>query len=244
MSDAESGVKPAERRPGRIWIIIILALAIVGLGIGLTGLSTQEPGEEFKDVIGAGDSQRIFGGVRQLDDRLGDEDAPVVVQYFVDVQSETYADQFLETIPPTVSTDVRDGDVQFLLRNRSLTVKATELSFYGVQAAAKQGYAWQFAYLMIRNQQEAKKYRLTEDFLETLAGASPYLDLPEWKEDFEEGVAPESEMTADLQAQDELAISLKIRDEPAFVVAGPGGTEILQDAPDLDRLQLAIDEVR
>ncbi|MGK2932935.1 MAG: DsbA family protein [Solirubrobacterales bacterium] len=243
MNDAESGVKP-EGRPGRIWIIIILALAIVGLGIGLAGLSTQEPGEEFKDVIGAGDSQRIFGGVRQLDDRLGSEDAPVVVQYFVDVQSETYRDQFLETIPPTVSTDVRDGDVQFLLRNRSLTQNATELSFYGVQAAANQGYAWQFAYLMVRNQEEAKKHRLTEDFLETLASAIPYLDLLEWREDFDEGVDPESEMTADLQAQDELAISLKIRDEPAFVVAGPGGTEILQDAPDLDRLQLAIDEVR
>lgn len=243
MSDPAGEVKPAGR-PGRIWIILILAAAIVGLAIGIVGLSTQEPGEDFKDVIGAGDSQRIFGGVRQLDDRLGSEDAPIQIQYFADVQSSTYRDQFLETIPPTVSTDVRDGAVQFLLRNRSLTQNATELSFYGVEAAANQGYGWQFAYLMVRNQEEAEKYRLTEDFLETLAGAIPHLDPLEWKEDFDEGVDPESEMTADLQAQDELAIQLEIRDEPAFVVSGPGGTEILQDAPDLDRLQLAIDEVR
>ncbi len=244
MSDSASGSAPARGRPGRIRILLILILALVGLFIGIAGLSTQEPGEEFKDVIGAGDSQRIFGGVRQLDDRLGSADAPVQIQYFVDVQSSTYRDQFLETVPPTVSTDVRDGDVQFFLRNRSLTQNATELSFYGVEAAANQGYGWQFAYLMVRNQEEAEKYRLTEDFLETLAGAIPYLDLLEWKEDFDEGIDPESEMTADLQAQDELAIQLKIRDEPAFVVSGPAGTEILQDAPDLDRLQLAIDEVR
>jgi len=244
MNDSPSEVGPAERRPGRFWIILVLSLAVVGLFIGLAGLSTQEPGEEFKDVNGVGDMQRIFGGVRQLDDRLGDEDAPIQIQYFVDVQSSTYKDQFLDTIPPTVSTDVRDGDVQFLFRNRSLTQNATELSFYGVQAAAEQGYGWQFAYLMIRNQEEAEKHRLTEDFLETLAGAITHLDLVKWKEDFEEGVDPDSAMTADLQAQDEEAINLKIRDEPAFVVAGPNGTEILQDAPDLDRLQLAIDEVR
>lgn len=244
MSVPDPEAEPAGRRPGRIRIVLILALAVTGLMVGIVGLSTQEPGEQFKDVIGAADSQRIFGGVRQLDDRLGSEDAPIKVQYFVDVQSSTYKDQFLETIPPTVSTDVRDGEVQFLLRNRSLTQNATELSFYGVEAAANQGYGWQFAYLMVRNQGEAEKHRLTEDFLETLAGAIPHLELPEWKEDFDEGVDPDSEMTADLQAQDELAIQLKIRDEPAFVVAGPGGTQVLQDAPDLDRLQLAIDEVR
>jgi hypothetical protein len=244
MSEPTSEVTPAGRRPGRVWIIVILALAIIGLLVGLAGLATEKPGQEFKDVAGIQDMKQIFGGVRQLDDRLGDEDAPIQVQYFVDAQSETYKDQFLETIPPTVATDVRDGDVQFLYRNRSLTQNATELSFYGIQAAANQGYGWQFAYLMLRNQDEAKKHRLTEDFLETLAGAITYLDLPQWKADFEEGIKDGSEMTADLQATDEEAIGLKIRDEPAFVVAGPSGTRILQDAPGLDELQLAIDEVR
>ncbi|MBK8294423.1 MAG: thioredoxin domain-containing protein [Solirubrobacterales bacterium] len=244
MSDGTHEVRPGTKRPGRIWIVLALTLAVVGLMVGLTGLSTQEPGGDFENVIGAGDSQRIFGGVRQLEDRLGSEDAPVEIQYFVDVQSSTYKDQFLETIPPTVNTDVRSGVVQFLLRNRSLTQNATELSFYGVEAAVKQGYGWQFAYLMVRNQEEARKHRLNEDFLETLAGAIPHLDLPQWKEDFDEGVKPDSDMTADLQAQDELAINAKIRDEPAFIVAGPNGTRILQDAPGLDRLQLAIDEVR
>lgn len=244
MSDSTTEVKPARSRPGRIWVLLILLAAAVGLMIGIIGLSTQEPGEEFKDVIGAADSQRIFGGVRQLDDRLGSGDAPVQIQYFADVQSSTYQDQFLDTIPPIVTTEVRDGNVQLLLRNRSLTRNATELSFYGVQAAAKQGYAWQFAYLMVRNQEEAEKRRLDEEFLKTLAGAIPNLEIAEWQEDFDEGVDPASDMTRDLQAQDELAIQLEIRDEPAFVVTGPKGTEVLQEAPDLETLQLAIDEVR
>ena len=51
-------------------------------------------------------------------------------------------------------------------------------------------------------------------------------------------------MNADLQAQDQIAIDLKIRDEPAVVVNGPGGTEIVQDAPDLAEIQSAISAVQ
>jgi protein-disulfide isomerase len=231
-------------RPGRIWVILLIAAAVVGLAVGIIGISTQEPGEEFQDVVGAGDAQRIFGGVRQLDDRLGQEDAPVQVQVFTDIQSSTFRDQFLDTIPPVVTRQVRDGEVRLLLRNRSLTRNATELSFYGVEAAAEQGYAWQFAYLMVRNQEEAEKRGLDQEFLLTLAEAIPHLDPLVWEEDFEKGIEPGSAMEDDLIEQDKLAIGLEIRDGPAFVVTGPGGSEILQDAPGLDALQLAIDEVR
>ena len=244
MSPVTPKTRPDGSRPGRIWILLVLIAAVVALAIGIVGLSTQEPGEDFKNVVGASDSQRIFGGVRQLDDRLGRDDAPVQVQFFADVQSSTYRDQFLETIPPIVSTAVRDGDVKLLLRNRSLTRNATELSFYGVQAAAKQDYGWQYAYLMVRNQEEAEKHRLDEDFLTTLAEGIPNLDPIIWKKDFEEGQDPDSDMTLDLTEQDKLAIQLEIRDAPAFVVSGPNGTEVLQDAPDLESLEQAIAEVR
>lgn len=245
MSAAKS-TQPASgaSRPGRIWILLILAFIFGSLLISIIGISTQEPGEDFQDVAGAGDSQRIFGGVRQLGDRLGREDAPIQIQYFVDVQNSTYQDQFLETIPQVVTRQVRDGDVQLLLRNRSLSRNATQISFFGVQAATEQDYGWQYAYLMVRNQEEAEQRRLTEDFLETIARAIPNLEPLIWQDDFEAGLEPGSQMSKDLEAQDELAIQLDIRDAPAFVVAGPGGTEILQDAPGLDELELAIAEVR
>ncbi|MDQ2701048.1 MAG: thioredoxin domain-containing protein [Actinomycetota bacterium] len=246
MSPETPATEPARRgsRPGRFWVLLVLVLGAVGLFIGIVGISTQEPGQDFDVVVGAGDTRQIFGGVRQLDDRLGSDDAEVQIQYFVDVQSETYRDQFLETIPPLVNTEVRDGDVKLLLRNRSLTRNATELSFYGVQAAAMQGYAWQYAYLMVRNQEEAKKHRLDDEFLLTIAEGIEKMDAVQWEEDFLEGKEPGSEMDNDLIEQDKLAISLGIRDAPAFVVSGPNGTEVLQDAPDLERLELAIAAVR
>ena len=234
----------AKRRPGQLRTLIILAVAAGALLIGLVGIATREPGQEYDDVVGVGDMQRIFGGVRQLDDRLGSDDAPVQMQLFLDAQSSTYRDQFLDTVPALVTGPVRDGTLKLLYRNRSLTRNATELSFYGIEAAARQGYAWQYAYLMFRNHEAAEESGLDEEFLTRLAESIENLGIEEWNQDFEEGLEDGSQMNADLQAQDQIAIDLEIRDQPAAVVNGPGGTEVVQDAPDLTELETAIGEVQ
>ncbi len=233
-----------QRRPGQFRTLIILAAAVGALLIGLIGMSTREASNEYEDVQGVQEMRQTIGGERQLDDRLGSDDAPVQMQVFLDAQSETYRDQFFDTIPPLINGPVRSGDLKLLYRNRSLTRNATQLSFYGIEAAMKQNYGWQYAYLMFKNQELAKQVGLDEEFLTTLAESIEYLDLPQWKEDFEAGLEPGSSMNADLQAQDQIAIDLEIRGEPAIVVNGPGGTEIVQDAPDLAQIEAAIDAVR
>jgi protein-disulfide isomerase len=97
---------------------------------------------------------------------------------------------------------------------------------------------------MFKNQDLAKEQGLDEDFLTHLAETIENMDIDQWKQDFEEGNQPDSAMNADLQAQDQLAINLKIRDKPAVVVNGPVGTVTVQDAPDLSEIQAAISEVQ
>ncbi len=222
---------------------MILAIAVGALLIGLIGMSTREASNEYEDIQGVQEMRQTIGGERQLDDRLGSDDAPVQMQVFLDAQSETYRDQFFDTIPPLIDGPVRSGDLKLLYRNRSLTRNATQLSFYGIEAAMNQNYGWQYAYLMFRNQELAKQVGLDEEFLTKLAESIEYLDLPQWKEDFEAGLEEGSQMNADLQAQDQIAIDLEIRDKPAIVVNGPGGTEIVQDAPDLAQIEAAIEAV-
>ncbi len=232
-----------QRRPGQFRTLMILAIAVGALLIGLIGMSTREASNEYEDIQGVQEMRQTIGGERQLDDRLGSDDAPVQMQVFLDAQSETYRDQFFDTIPPLIDGPVRSGDLKLLYRNRSLTRNATQLSFYGIEAAMNQNYGWQYAYLMFRNQELAKQVGLDEEFLTKLAESIEYLDLPQWKEDFEAGLEEGSQMNADLQAQDQIAIDLEIRDKPAIVVNGPGGTEIVQDAPDLAQIEAAIEAV-
>ncbi len=233
-----------QRRPGQFRTLIILLVAVGALLVALIGMSTREASNEYEDIQGVQDMRMIIGGERQLEDRLGSDDAPVQMQVFLDAQSETYRDNFFDTIPPLISGPVRSGDLKLLYRNRSLTRNATELSFYGIEAAMNQNYGWQFAYLMFRNQELAKEVGLDEDFLTRIAESIENMELLEWKEDFEEGLEEGSQMNAELQAQDQIAIDLKIRDKPAVVVNGPSGTEIVQDAPDLNEIEAAIDKVR
>lgn len=234
-----------QARPGRVWILLALITAGLALLIGIANISTRKPDTSYQKVLGASDTQRIFGGVRESGDRLGSADAPVRMQVFLDAQAAGFRDQYLETIPPLVNTQVREGQLQLLLRNRSLTQNATELGFYGIQAAAAQDYGWEFADLLFRNQTQAEEKGVVDrEFLLNLAAAIQQMDLEQWQADFDAGVKEGSAMTAALEEQDKLAIQLGIRAEPAVVVTGPNGTRTVQDAPDLAQIEAAIGEVR
>ncbi len=245
MSEANGTGRKAGPRPGRLWILAALIVAAGALLVAIVGMATREPSSEFSRIAGVNDSQRIFGGVRQLGDRLGFGDAPVQIQYFTDVQSIPGAENLIAVVPPLVDSEIRNGTVQMLFRNRSLTRNPTQLSFYGVEAAALQDAAWNYAYLMVRNLDLAEEAgAVDEEFLTDLAEGIERLELPVWQADFERGLDPESAMTRGLEDADKVAIDLGLRAEPAMIVAGPSGTEVLQDSPDLARVRAAIARVR
>jgi len=235
---------PSGKRPGQYRVLAILVLAFAVLTISIIGMSTREPGNEFRGVSGIDDAQRIFGGEFQMDDRLGPGNAPVRIQVFTDVQAAGFTSWFDEVISTLADGPVREGSTQLLLRNRSLTRNPTELSFFGIEAAAEQDYAWNYAYLVTRNLDLALEVGVDDDFLETIAKSIERMDLAVWKADYRAALEPGSEVMRRLEEQDKLAIDLELRAEPAMVVSGPGGTEVLQDAPDLTEIEAAIGEVR
>ena len=70
MSEAAAS-RPMPRR-GRLWVILVLALGLFGLGYLIVTVSTKKAGEAVVQVAGIGDAQAIFGGVPQE----GDGSAP------------------------------------------------------------------------------------------------------------------------------------------------------------------------
>ena len=51
----------------------------------------------------------------------------------------------------------RPGDVQLLYRHYSNSERPEQLGFFGAEAAAEQGYGWQYIYLFFRGQDEAER---------------------------------------------------------------------------------------
>lgn len=242
---SEVAAKPLPRR-GRFWVAALLALALVGLGYSIVQISTRKPDKEIVHVQGINEAQELFGGVPQEGDRLGSSDAPVTIQVFNDIQCSSCRDDFLRTIPPMMEKYVRSGDVKLLWRHYSNSESPQELGFYGAEAAAEQGYGWQFIYLFFRTQEEAKRFtseRSFENFEKSIAGGVEELEIEEWESDLEKSKVDGSPVKKRLEASEELGRNLGIRVGQGMVVSGPNGTATLQEGPSLAAVEKAIAEV-
>ena len=240
---SEAAATPIPRR-GRLWVVLALAVAVALLGFALVEISTKEAGREFIRVKGISAAQRTFGGVPQEGDRVGSADAPVSVQIFNDLQCGTCAGAFVGTVPALVERYARPGEAKLLMRHYSFARNALQLGFFGAEAAAEQNYGWQYTYLFFRNQDEAEQFGVSDKFLEELAASVGELDVDEWRRYLEAEGGEDGEITARLEGYEELGTDLRIRAEPAAIVSGPGGTQVLQDTPSLARIEAAIEAVR
>ncbi|HET7508302.1 MAG TPA: thioredoxin domain-containing protein [Solirubrobacterales bacterium] len=239
---SEVAVKPLPRR-GRIWVVVLLLMGLFALSYAIVNIATQEEDKGIVHVSGISEAQELFGGVPQEGDRLGSNDAPVTIQVFNDLQCSGCREDFLETIPGLMENYVRSGDVKLLYRHYSNAETAQELGFYGAEAAAEQGYGWQYIYLFFSSQEEAKRFRTTklfENFEKSIAGGVEELEIEEWNQVLEEAKVSDSAIQKRLEGYEELGRQLGIRYGQGMVVNGPNGTETLQEGPTLAEVKKAI----
>ena len=234
---------PIPRR-GRIWVVLALTLALAALGYAVVNIATQEAGRSVVRIAGIAEAQEIFGGVPQEGDRLGSSDAPVSIQVFNDLQCSSCREDFLSTIPGLTEKYARPGDAQLLYRHYSVSESPQELGFYGAEAAAAQGYGWQYTYLFFRNQDEAKRFGIDQRFLDSVAGGIEELNEPEWLSYLDENGGSDGPIDKRLAGYDELGTKLGIRTRQAAIVSGPHGVRTLQDGPSLAAIETAIEAVQ
>lgn len=239
----EPATVPLPRR-GRIWVVLGLGMALLAIGYAIVSISTQEAGPEVVRLSGISDAQGLFGGVPQEGDRVGSADAPVSIQVFNDLQCSSCRDDFLSTIPGLVDGYARPGDVKLLYRHYSNSQRVEQLGFFGAEAAAEQGYGWQYVYLFFRNQDQAERFGVDQDYLDSIAGGIEELNEPEWLAYLEDNGGSGGAIEEKLLGDEELGRDLGIRTGQAAIVSGPGGTRTLQDGPSLAEIEAAIEAVR
>src|SRR6476619_2119190 len=182
---SEAAATPIPRK-GRIWVILALALALTAVGYAIVDIATKAPGGDVVRVDGIATAQQLFGGVPQEGERLGSADAPVSIQVFADLQCGSCRQDFLGTIPALAGRYARPGDAKLLIRHYSVAQNPLELGFFRAEAAAEQGYGWQYTYLFFRNQDAADRFGVGEEFIDALSGAIDNLNVPEGEEDLED----------------------------------------------------------
>lgn len=225
-------------------MIAVLTVGLLALGYLIVEVSTQKADTDVVHIAGISEAQELFGGVPQEGDRLGSADAPVTIQIFNDLQCSSCREAFLSTIPALAENYARPGDVKLLYRHYSNAENREELGFYGAEAAAEQGYGWQYTYLFFRNQDEAERFGIDQDFLDSVAGSVEELNGPEWETALEEKGQADGPISKRLEGYEELGQQLGIRTGQAAIVSGPSGTQTLQDSPKLGEIEAAIEAVQ
>ena len=218
--------------------MIIVALVLGVLGVSIVGIALQKPDEGETAITGAGTVQRLIAGIPQDGARLGENDAPVTVEVFNDLQCPSCAAYHFSAITPLIEGPVRDGDVKLVFHHFSLSPRATTLGSYGATAAGEQGRQWQFIQLFFLNQDAARDEGVTDEFLERIAAAVLELDQDQWKDDLDS-----SEVKDIVEADNDLAAERRLPAEPAVVVTGPRETVELDESPSLEEIESAIDSV-
>jgi hypothetical protein len=230
---AETG----RRRPRTVGVVAI-ALAAVVLIFVIASLSLDEGDEDPVEITGADQVQRELGGIPQDGAVLGSSDAPVTAQVFSDLQCEPCADYQRETITPLIEGPVRDGELRLEFHHLQAAQSGFSNASFGAVAAAEQDDEWQFIQLFFINQDEAKRVGATDDFLDQIANAILNFNVEQWQRDRDD---PEVEETLD--ADDNLRADLRL-DEPAVIVAGPGGSRELTESPSSAEIAAAIAQVQ
>jgi protein-disulfide isomerase len=226
-----------RRRPRPIGVAILVGIALVGIAV-VASLSLDEGDTDPIEIDDAGDVRRLVGGIPQLDARLGQNDAPVTVEVFNDMQCIDCSDWQLEVIEPLIEDEVRDGDVKLEYRHWSMTERPAGVASYGAVAAGLQGQQWQFIELFFHNQDEAQTRGVTQEFLDEVAKGVLNLNVEQWQNDFDD---PEIKET--LEDDDLRAVEERIPTEPGVIVTGPEGSVKLVETPTLDEVREGIDQV-
>jgi protein-disulfide isomerase len=221
--------------------VIVLGLAGLILLFVIASLSLDEGDTTPIEIEGQGEVQEQLGGIPQDGARLGDAGAPVTVEVFSDLQCAPCAEYQQRVVSPLIDGPVRSGDLKVEFHHFPISQPQAGfgLASYGAVAAANQDDQWQFIQIFFRNQDEAERRGVSEEFLDRVAGAIPVdFNVEQWQRDLDE-----PEVTETLEAEDELAAQHQFPAEPAVVVSGPAGTRELIQSPSLDQIRDAIEQV-
>jgi protein-disulfide isomerase len=213
------------------WLLAIVVGSAIVVAALLVWLNQTSGGEE--------EARELLAEVPQDGTTLGNEDAPVTVYLYEDLQCPACAAFTRETFPDLIRRYVEPGEVKVVSETIAVlgpdSVPAARAAF----AAGEQDRYWEYSTLFFLNQGRENSGYVTDEFLTNIAEETQGLDVDQWNE------ARESEATqTKLDAAQASARDEGIEGTPTLVISGPEGTTELVGAVPIERVASAIDEVK
>jgi protein-disulfide isomerase len=194
-------------------VVLVAAIALSSSG------SDDEAGERASSVAPVS-----LAGIPQDGLVLGDADAPVTVQEFVDLQCPVCAEFSEQALPDLVEEYVRPGRVRLELRPLAFIGEDSVRGARAAVAAAQQDRAWPFVERFYARQGGENTGYATDAFLREVAAGVPGLDVDRLLADRDSDA-----VTRELERAQADADRLGVEGTPSFAVGPTGGeAELVQ----------------
>lgn len=217
---AQAKQQAAQQRKKRL--ATLGGVAVLAVIVVVVAIVVSQSGGDDTDTGGstAGkDAAALVNGIPQDGLALGEPDAPLTIEEFVDYQCPFCA-QYSRDVFPTVLQDyVKTGKARIVLRNLSFLGEDSVKAARFATAAGFQNRQWQFTEAFYAQQGEENTGYVTDDFLKKVA-ADAGVDYEKAAED------ATSEKVTEILNQANLEASEKGRDSTPSFAMGPTGGKI------------------
>jgi protein-disulfide isomerase len=232
--EAERKAAQAAARKRRLTLlggVLVAALAIIAVVVVISRSGTDEPASAAE---GQARANTLFEGIPQTGNVLGDPDAPVTIEEFVDLQCP-FCKRFSETgLPELVEEYVKTGQVKIVLQTLTFLGADSERGARVAWSASEQGRMFQFVESFFANQGQENSGYADEAFLERIAGGVTGLDAAKALDGRDS-----AKVSSAIQASQASATESNVRETPSFLV-GPSDGELSR----IESRTLTVDDFR
>jgi protein-disulfide isomerase len=172
---------------------------------------------------------------------LGQEAAPITLQYFADLQCPFCRDFSLGVLPSIIQRWVRAGTLRVEYRALETATRDPDVFVaqqVAVLAAGQQAKAWHFVETFYDEQGEENSGYVTDAYLHRIASQIAGLNLEQWASD-----RGDPQLIEEIASDEQAAENAGVRGTPSFLIGASGGALTRFSASDSDTFDQAIEEL-
>jgi protein-disulfide isomerase len=227
----EAQATARKRRMALLGGVLAAAVVVIVVVIVVSQSGTSKP---VSAKEGQTQANTLFTGIPQSGNVLGDPNAPVTIEEFVDLQCPFCRRFSQEGLPDIVDEYVKPGQAKIVLRTLTFIGPDSERGARVAWSAAEQGKMFQFVENFYANQGEENSGYADEAFLKKVAGGVEGLDVQKALDGRDS-----AKVTSSIQASQTAARKANIDSTPSFLV-GPSGGQLSK----IETRTLTIDDFR
>lgn len=216
---AERQEAQAASRKRRLMLlggVLVAAVAVIAVVVVISQSGTDDP---VSAEEGTTQANTLFAGIPQTGNVLGDPDAPVTIEEYVDLQCPFCRRFSQEGLPDVVKEYVKTGQAKIVLQTLTFIGADSERGARVAWSAADQNKMFEFVENFYANQGGENSGYATEAFLKKVAGGVEGLDVQKALDGRDS-----AKVSSSLQRSQTSATKANVDSTPSFLVGPSDGT--------------------